>query len=58
MRGDVVNLMVRFRLMKIGKALLSTQGPGSFGHSHDAREETLCLTRESQAQTSPRVAVH
>ena len=25
MRGDVVNLLVRFRVMNIGKALLSTQ---------------------------------
>ena len=30
----------------------------SIGHSHHAREETLCLVPESQAQASQRVAVH
>ena len=43
-RGDVVNLLVRFRVMNIGKALLSTQDLGRCGwetvfpgdgHSHD-----------------------
>ena len=37
----------------------SAQGQGpSFGHSHHAREETLCLVPESQAQASQRVPVH
>ena len=77
-RGDVVNLLVRFKIMNIGKARLSTQdlsrcgwetvfpaGCGdaylvreSFGHSHHAREETLCLVPESQTQTSQGVAMH
>ena len=72
-RGDVVNLLVRFSVMNIGKALLSTQdlsrcGWGRrsslltlemrIGHSHHAREETLCLVLESQAQASQRVTVH
>ena len=72
-RGDVVNLLVRFRVINIGKALLSTQDLSrcgwetvflgdwkcvlrreSFGHSHHAREEMLCLVLESQAQISRR----
>ena len=76
-RGDVVNLLVRFRVMNIGKALLSTQDLGrcgwetvfpadcgrcipcqeGFGHSHHAREETVCLVSEGQAQASQRVAI-
>ena len=74
-RGDVVNLLVRFRDMNIGKALLSTQDlsrcgwetvfPADCGcvprqesleHSHHAREETLCMVLESEAQASQRVA--
>ena len=70
-RGDVVNLLVRLRVMNIGKAEPFWLGDGlpcrlwecvprqeSFGDSHHAREETLCVVPESQAQASQRVAVH
>ena len=75
-QGDVVNLLVRFRVMNIGKAHLSTQDLSrcgwetvfpadcgdaycqeSFGHSHHALEETVCLVPESQVQASQRVAL-
>ena len=69
-RGDVVNLLVRFRVLNTGKALLSTQDLSRWGrqwkcvsrqesleHSHHAREETLCMVLESQAQASRRVAI-
>ena len=76
-RGAVVNLLVRCRVMNVGKALLSTQDlscccwetvfPADCGnaylvresleHSHHAREETLCMVLESQAQASQRAAV-
>ena len=66
-RGNMVNLLVRFRVMEIGKALLSTQDLSrcgwetvfparlrgrtldqeSIGHSHHAREETVCMVLES-----------
>ena len=64
-RGNMVNLLVRFRVMEIGKALLSTQDlsrcgwetvfPAGCGdaYSHHAREETVCRVLESQTQASP-----
>ena len=64
-RGDVVNLLVRFRVMNIGNALLSTQDLSRCGWVRKASntritlvKKTLCLVPESQAQASQRVAVH
>ena len=60
-QGTPVN--TRSELLWLGHGLLCrlwkcVPRKESLEHSHHAREETLCMVPESQAQTSQRVAVH
>ena len=55
-RGDVVNLLVRFRVVNIGKALLSTQGLSRCGWETVVPADCKCVLRQESFELKKRCA--